>query len=967
MGKNNLKLLMLLILTISLANISYSADVDTSGLVSYLQMDTANISGSLIIDVSGTAKGQFNGTMTNTNNSAGIINQARGFPNSANQKITITGLDETEFSNQFTVSTWLQKTAVAPATRRAIFEQDGGGSHTVALNILFNNTILCRIGGTAGFSDVYSNVTMQNNTLTHIVCRWTQNGVHEIFINGKPAGLKTAQNAVFPTIPDFIIGEYSGGGLFKLQGILDELGFWDIALNNQNITNLYNNGSGCPHPFNNCAGSPPPETDPPVVNQSTLNVTNALINGTIWRTSKDFDVIVALNTPTVTFTTNENANCSIGISDLNYTAMTSADANTECGTNPTTSHTCTLPSTQALSQGNQNLYLSCQDALGNENVTSSSGALNITALLPDLFTSLARVSPVFEATSEVFNFTLEFRNLSQVTSVNTTLNYNSNYLYANNALNGTNTTFFNASANVPLRATNNTNLDFNFSYTIRWLNGSTLNGFANSTQLILWAYNIQNVTFGTPILATSPSTATINITNSSSNAMIIVRLESEGANNTATFQFRNSSIDQYTGVITPTGLIPNATIYRQIRTFLQLTYNGSTLIRKINQTQAVNQLSISSCDPVNNTIAMTFNITDELDGNKTGVTVEGQIKAYTNNSNLSRTFNYQVTGLNSTFHICINPSYAVYNATIDFQLRRPNFNTREFHDYRILTNVTQLQPFFMSNEASNITIKVSDVNDIIRVNEVIQAYKVNLTTGLTTFVDSGRTDVAGKVTLSLISNDNFEYKFIVKDSLIPKILFNSTQQKVTPNQEIFLRLLLDQFTTLPKILAFRSFERSLSYNTSNGLILLTYNDLGAISNRVCLQVYQSNSSGLTNLSVTCSTSQSDTLSYNTTGLSGVLQAKAYAFGSPISFVLSVLEIDLDAPTQKILMAEGLFAGLFTLVTVTLTAVIFSPAGAVMVGGSSIALMSILGFLPFGYPAILVLMILTIMIAVVLRN
>jgi len=288
----------------------FAADVDLKNITAYYNLDTANISGTTVIDVTGSLNGNFNGTRSNTNSSNGIINEGRGFPNSANQYITLTGLDETEFTNQFTVSTWLQKTAVAPATRRAIFEQDGGGTDTIALNILFNNTVLCKMGGSAGFSDVYSNITMQNNTLTHIVCRWTRNGNHELFINGKPAGVRTGKDAVFPTIPDFRIGEYSGGGILKLQGILDELGFWRVALDNTNISNLYNNGSGCAYPFNNCAAAPPSFTP---FDRSVGNTTN---NASTFETDTQyFSVEVSLNQ-----TRYSNATATLIYNNSNYTA-----------------------------------------------------------------------------------------------------------------------------------------------------------------------------------------------------------------------------------------------------------------------------------------------------------------------------------------------------------------------------------------------------------------------------------------------------------------------------------------------------------------------------------------------------------------------------------------------------------------------------------------------------------------------
>jgi len=962
MAKNRIILALAILLLIPIVQ---GQTVDTANIRAYYNMDNANVSGATVIDVTGSLNGNFNGTRTNTNSSTGIINEGRGFPNSANQKITLTNLDEGEFTTQFTVSSWLKITSEPPSVRRAIFEQDGGGTNSVALNILPNNTVFCRIGGTAGFSDLYSNITIKNNTMTHLVCRWTQNAVHEIFVNGKPSGLKTSQNANFPTIPDFILGEYSGGGLFKLQGILDEVGFWHIALNKENITNLYNNGTACAYPFSSCAVGPP-DTTPPSIQVDSYNVTSAVANATIWRTSRLLDSIVNINTPTVTFTTNEVANCSIGRSNFNYTAMIADDSNTECGTNPATSHTCTLPSTKTLSQGNNDIYLSCQDGAGNENVTSTSNALNITALLPDFFATLVNTGTVFETSSEQINLTLEFRNLSQVIKVNSTLIYNNHNLGGNNSLNGTNTTFFDTFANVPLRVVNNTALNFNWSYTINWLNGSTTSERLAGTQTVLFGYTIQNVTFRNPIAEVEPSSATINITNIPQITGFTVLTEVNGSNITSTFGSRTNNIDQYTTALTPTGLLTNASILRNVRTFLQLNFNGTSITRSVSQIQNVTKFRMNKCGLVSGeAIAMTFNVTDEIEGNRTGVTVEGQIKSKLVGSNTTKTFNYEITGLNSSFNICVFPTNTQFNTTIDFQLRRPSFNTREFHDFRILNSTRQSQSILMSNEASNITIKLSDVNDIIRINDVVQAYKVNQTTGLKQFIDSGRTGTDGKVVLQLIANDNFLYNFIVKDQASGIVLFNSTQQKVKPNEEIFLRVLLDSFSGIPSVIRFRSLIRSLTYNTTANIFTFVFNDQNDVADEICLKVDQLNSSGLTTLDLTCTTNQTGTLNFNASGRQGTIRATGFARGSP-PILLAVLEQILDS-TAQIIFAEGLFAGLFTFITMTFIGIVFNLSAGIGAGVISLGLMGILGFLPIGPFGITILILLGIMVMVVLRT
>ena len=86
----------------------------------------------------------------------------------------------------------------------------------------------------------------------------------------------------------------------------------------------------------------------PVISNGTWNVTTAYFNDTNpieWRTATTNNVVGGDSTPTVTFTTDVAANCSIGLSDFNYSGMVADDSNTHCSATGTTSHTCTLSTT----------------------------------------------------------------------------------------------------------------------------------------------------------------------------------------------------------------------------------------------------------------------------------------------------------------------------------------------------------------------------------------------------------------------------------------------------------------------------------------------------------------------------------------------------------------------------------------------------------------------------------------------
>jgi len=139
------------------------------------------------------------------------------------------------------------------------------------------------------------------------------------------------------------------------------------------------------------------------------------------------------NTPTLSVTTNENANCQYGTSSFVY------GAGTDFTTTGTTSHSSTL--TTALSEGSQTYYASCNDTAGNLNTTAYTWSFTVDAVqehdIPSInATASATVTSQLSNTSITFggaNTTIEHgevnvtrydTNPSGVTPMNgTTLKY----------------------------------------------------------------------------------------------------------------------------------------------------------------------------------------------------------------------------------------------------------------------------------------------------------------------------------------------------------------------------------------------------------------------------------------------------------------------------------------------------------------------------------------------------------------
>ena len=105
---------------------------------------------------------------------------------------------------------------------------------------------------------------------------------------------------------------------------------------------------------------------------------------TNWNTDKNTACTTSDTTPTVFIRTDPNANCRIGVQNLNYTNLS---AGRECTGGGSTQLTCTLTAQDELAQETSYLYIGCKDIFGNENLTSTSGALKISIPTLDLETN----------------------------------------------------------------------------------------------------------------------------------------------------------------------------------------------------------------------------------------------------------------------------------------------------------------------------------------------------------------------------------------------------------------------------------------------------------------------------------------------------------------------------------------------------------------------------------------------------
>jgi hypothetical protein len=120
----------------------------------------------------------------------------------------------------------------------------GGDATKVVINVGGSNTGTTPTGAVP--DGVFTHLAMvidgtQASNATRLV----------VYINGSPVSL-TFSGTIPATIPyvstEFDVGSTKGGS-FGFNGLIDELGIWNVALISSQITRLYNAGAGITYPF----------------------------------------------------------------------------------------------------------------------------------------------------------------------------------------------------------------------------------------------------------------------------------------------------------------------------------------------------------------------------------------------------------------------------------------------------------------------------------------------------------------------------------------------------------------------------------------------------------------------------------------------------------------------------------------------------------------------------------------------
>ena len=247
-----------------------SADL-TTDLDVYFSFDDADNTGSDPDDLTGNG---YDGTTTGaTIGVAGILAEAYSF-DGANDRVTHSS---SALGNTYTMSVWVNVDASPSNTLSWVVSGDSAGTDKAKGNIAFYDSApflnsFWMVGDNSA-SWLYTSSAFARSTWHHFVGVF--NGTtRNLYVDGVLEETTAVGTNAWYT--SRIIGE-RGGGTGDFKGIIDELGYWDIALTTPQVVLLYNSGAGCPYSLfaTDCAA--------PVAD--TLNISDSLpANATQWNT-----------------------------------------------------------------------------------------------------------------------------------------------------------------------------------------------------------------------------------------------------------------------------------------------------------------------------------------------------------------------------------------------------------------------------------------------------------------------------------------------------------------------------------------------------------------------------------------------------------------------------------------------------------------------------------------------------------
>jgi hypothetical protein len=184
-------------------------------------------------DESGNGNNGTNNGATLTIDRNGVANNAYEFNSSSNNSISIGSVN---LLNDFTINAWYKLNSIG-GWQNIISKYGANGGYALLFDP--NGVLYAHTNQGTASGDACTSNYIENTNIWHMATLRLSQGVLKFFIDGIDQGSCTSMNNSSPNSSITYFGRQSAGSTEDLNGKLDDIGIWNRALTQQEITNLY--------------------------------------------------------------------------------------------------------------------------------------------------------------------------------------------------------------------------------------------------------------------------------------------------------------------------------------------------------------------------------------------------------------------------------------------------------------------------------------------------------------------------------------------------------------------------------------------------------------------------------------------------------------------------------------------------------------------------------------------------------
>ena len=288
--------------------------------------------------------------------------------------------------------------------------------------------------------------------------------------------------------------------------------------------------------------------------------------------------------------------------------------------------------------------------------------------------------------------------------------------------------------------------------------------------------------------------------------------------------------------------------------------NGSSVVESTTEsrTQIINRMIISNCTVQSGIVipALNWTFKDFSTGANLTANVTSQVFVWTELRNNSRQYGFADRA--QSHPMCIYPTFATYNSSYRVVGVAEGFSSNTQDELlRVISNLTHRADFFLSKSGDTTAVDVIVENNIGQRQEGMQVdvFRQILPPDQFELISSKITDINGNVQFDLIT-DEIKYLFNVKNTTVDLLETDSAEITTTP-LTLTVQTVTSSLFHLVNAVNVRKVLSELTYNNNTRVITLVYNDPEKVGNFNCINTIHN----FTSLNITCSTQQSDTLTY----------------------------------------------------------------------------------------------------------